>query len=144
MTRKAMCAERDHPQIGFCGWSTYSPICPQGCQDTHQETQKGGVHHSKGITEAGFRPLLRQLSPTHQDAAPHHADLPWHWPPESLPCWTEDFICPAAHLAPEILPCKTLITPLPTVLSPGPADRDSGPWVQYPPILSCDVITDCF
>ena len=38
------------------------PTCQQGCQDPYQETQKGGVHHSQGVTEAGCRPLLRQPS----------------------------------------------------------------------------------
>ena len=96
--------------------------CQQGCKDTYQKTQKGGVLHFQGITEAGSRPLLRQRSSTPQSAAPCHADLPRHQPPEALPCWIADFVHPAAHLAPEILPCKTLTTPLPTVLFPGPAD----------------------
>ena len=72
-------------------------ICYQGCQDTNQETQKGGVHHFQGITEAGSRPLLRQPSSTHQRAALHHTDLPWHWPRDALPSvlhWTEDIRVP--------------------------------------------------
>ena len=100
------------------------------------------MHYCQGVTEAGSRPLLRQPSSTHQRAAPRHTDLPWHQLMEAPPCWTEDFTCPAAHLAPEILPCKTLTIPLLPVLSPGPADWDSGTQVHYPPILSCDVITD--
>ena len=62
------------------------PTCHQGLQDTYRKTQKGGVHHFQGITEAGSRSLLRQPSSTLQSAAPCHVDLPWHRPPEALPC----------------------------------------------------------
>ena len=75
-------------------------------------------------------------SSTHQCAASCHVDLPWHRPPESLPCWIEDFACPAGHLAPEILPYKMLTTPLPTVLPPWPTDWDSGTRVHYPPLIA--------
>ena len=81
-------------------------------------SKKGGVYLFQGITEADSRPLLRQPSSTHQSAALCHADLPWHQWPEALPCWTEDFACPAVRLAPEILPCKMLTTPVPTVCHP--------------------------
>ena len=51
--------------------------------------------------------------------------------------------CPPA---PEILPCKMLTTPLPTVRSPGPTDWDSGTQVRYPPV-GCSVcvifLLDC-
>ena len=104
-----------------------------------RKTQKGRVHHFPGTTEAGSRPLLSQPSPTPQRAAPRHADILWHWPPEALPCWMGGFACPAAHLAPETLPCRTLTTPLPTVPSPGPADRDSGTRVCYPPWMAVGV-----
>ena len=87
-----------------------------------EKTKKGGVHHFQGVTEAGSRPLLRQQTSTLQSAAPCHTDLPWHQLSEALPCWTEDFVCPAAHLALEIPPCKMLTTPWPSMLSPRPAD----------------------
>ena len=106
------------PPIGSGSWAN-SPLGFSGAKTLFKRTQKGGVLHSQGITEAGSRPLLRQLS-TYQSAAPCHTDLLWHQLPEALPCLTEDFFYLTAHLAPEILPCKTLTTPLPTVLSPGP------------------------
>ena len=134
VVRLARSAERDHAQIGSWGSSA---LASRGVrQNSHappigswantalgirvakafiKKTQKGGVHHFQDTTEADSRPLLRQLSSTHQSAAPCHDDLPWHWPPEALPCWTDDFACPVAHLATEILPCKMLKTPLPTV-----------------------------
>ena len=132
MIRTAASPEWDHPQLA----PGQIPNCHKGCQEINQETQKGGIHHFQGIAEADSRPLLRQLSSTHQSAAPCPADLPWLWLPEALPCWTEDFICPAAHLALAILPCKTVITPLLTVLSPGPTDLDSGTWVHYSPLIA--------
>lgn len=116
----------------------------QESQDTYQETQKVEYTTLKSITEAASRLLLTQLSSTHQDGAPCHDDLPWHWLQEALPCWTEDFICRAAHPAPEILPCNMLITPVLTVLFPWPVDWESGTWVGYPLIVLCEVITDCF
>ena len=61
------------------------PTCQQGSQDIYQETQKGGVPRFPGVTEAGSRPLRRQLSSTCQRAAPHHAGLPWHRPLGALP-----------------------------------------------------------
>ena len=141
VTRAAMSAEQDHPQTGSWANSTLAtrgvkqnsheppidkllgkfPTCHQGAKTLIKKPRSCGVHNFQGITEAGSRPLLRQLSCLHQGAAPHHIDLPWHRPLEDLPCWTGDFTCPAALLTPEILPCKTLKTPLPTVLSPGPA-----------------------
>ncbi|KAF6099829.1 hypothetical protein HJG60_011560 [Phyllostomus discolor] len=48
------------------------PTCYQGCQVMYQETQKAGVHHFQGITEACSRLLLRQVSSTHQSVAPYH------------------------------------------------------------------------
>ena len=92
-----------------------------------------------GITESGFRPLWRQPSSTHQGAGQCYADLPCPWPPEAHPYWTEDSICPAAHLVPEILPCKMLMAPLSTVLFPRPAGWDSGTWVRYSQ-LSCVIL----
>ena len=94
-----------------------------------------------GITEAGA-PHSRVLI---------HAILiylPWHGQPEALPCWTEDFTCPAAHLDQEILPCKMLTDPLPTVLSPRPVNWDSGTGVHYPPLIAVCVcvifLLDCY
>ena len=78
----ARSAEWDHPQIGSWG---NSPLAIRG-EDTEQRTQKGRVHHSQGITEAGSRLLLSQPSSTHLGAALCHTDLPWHWPLEVLPC----------------------------------------------------------
>ena len=98
------------------------PTCHQGYQDTYEKTQKGGVHHSQDITEAGSRPLQTQLSSTRQNAAPRHVHLPWHWPPEALPCWTEDFVCPAVHPGsgdPSLQHADNSLAP---VLSPEPAD----------------------
>ena len=133
VVRGAVSAERDPPQLDSWGNST---LGIGGAKTFIKKTQKGGVHHSPGVTEAGSRPQLRQPSATTQRAAPRHANLPWHRLPEALPCWTEDFSCPAAHLAPEILPCKTLMSPLPTMLTPGPADQDSGAQVHYPPLIA--------
>ena len=130
MVRTTMSAEWDHPQID--SWAK-SPFGIKGAKTLIEKTQKGGAHHSQVVTEAGSRPLLRPLSSMHQSAAPRHSHLPWHQPPGALPRWTKDFICPAAHLALEILPCKMLMTPLPTLLSPGPADWDSGTGVHYLP-----------
>ena len=113
MTRTAVSAEHDHTQIGSWG---NSPHGIRGAKIFIKKIQKGGILHFQGITEAVSRPLLRLLSSTHQSAVPHHADLPWRRPPEVLPCWTEDFVCPAAHLVPELLPCKRLTAPLPPVL----------------------------
>ena len=75
------------------------PHLPAGVP-RHLSKRLGRVEYTtfkvfRGITEAGCRPLLRQPSSTDQSAALRHADFPWHQPPEALPCWTEDFICPA-------------------------------------------------
>ena len=137
VVKAATSGERDPPQIGSWGNST---LASRGAKIFIKKTQKGGVYHFEGITEADSRPLLRQPSCTHRSAAPCHADLPWHWLMGALPCWTEDFICLAAHLAPEILPCKMLTTPVPTVLSPGPADWDSGTRVRYFPLIAVCVL----
>ena len=158
MVRAALSAKQDHPQRGSRG---NSPLASRGAKQNCHIAPTGpwadstpGIRvprhlsrDSEGwstplstITEAGSRPLLRQPSPTPQSAAPRHSDLPCHHPPEALPCWTEDFVCPAAHLAPETLPCRTLATPLPTVLSPGPADRDSGARAHYTP-LDCQSVS---
>ena len=83
----------------------------QGSQDIYPETQRVEYATLKGVS-GDFRPLLRQLSSTHQDVAPRLTDLPMTMEPEALPCWTEDGVCPAAHLAPKILLCKTLMAPL--------------------------------
>ena len=96
---------RHVPPIGSWGDST---LATRAAKTFVRKTQKGRVHHFPGTTEAGSRPLLSQPSPTPQRAAPRHADLLWHRPPEALPCWTGGFACPAAHLAPETLPCRTL------------------------------------
>ena len=98
----------------------------------------------KDTRSGGFRLQPRTLSSTQQGAASGQADLLSARLPEALPCWTEDFVCLIADLALEILPCKMLRAPLPTVLSPGPADWYSETWVCYPPTLSCDVTTDFF
>ncbi|XP_053785314.1 UPF0488 protein C8orf33 homolog isoform X2 [Desmodus rotundus] len=84
-----------------------SPLASWGVKIFIEKTRKGGVHHFQGITEAGSRALRREPSSAHQRAAPRHADLRWHRLREALPCWAEDFTCPAAHLALETLPCKT-------------------------------------
>ena len=132
VVRTAMSAEQDHPQIGSWGNST---LASRGAKTLIKKTQEGGVHHFQGITEAGSRPLLRQPSSTYQSAAPHHADFPAIGHPRRCP--TGRRTCPAAHLALEVLPCKMLTTPLPTVLTPRPSDRDSGTRVHYLP-------TDCY
>ena len=119
MFRVAMSAQRDHPLIG--SWAN-SALGIRGAKTFIEKTQKGGDHHFQGITEAGSRPLWRQPGSTHQSAAPCHTDDPWHQPLEALPCWTKDFVCLAAHLPLEIVPCKMLTAPLLTVLSPGLAD----------------------
>ena len=123
LTKTAVSAEWDHPYI--VSWGS-SSLAIRGAKTLIKRPRRVEFTTLKGVTEAGSRPLLRQLSSTHQNDAPRHADLPWHQPPEALPFWSEDFICPAAHLALEILPCKMLTTPLPTVLSPGPAHWDLG------------------
>ena len=125
--QNGLSAERDQPQMGSWG---NSPLASWGVKIFIEKTRKGGVHHFQGITEAGSRALRREPSSAHQRAAPRHADLRWHRLREALPCWTEDIVCPAAHPALETLPCKTMTTPLPTVLSPGPADGDSGTRVR--------------
>lgn len=48
-------------------------------QDTYQEIQRVVYMTLKSITEAASRLLLSQLSSTHQDGAPCHVDLTWHW-----------------------------------------------------------------
>ena len=71
--RITMSAERDHPPIGSWG------DCPLGIRVAKtfiEKTQKGGVHHSQGITEAGSRPLMRQPSSAPHRAAPCHSDFP--------------------------------------------------------------------
>ena len=75
--------------------------------------------------------MLRQLSSTHQSAAPCHADLPWYWLLEALP----PGLGTSSALTLEILPCKMLTTPLPTMLSPRLADGDSGTQVLYPTLI---------
>ena len=114
--RTATSAEQDHPWVGS---SANFPLAIRSAKTFIKRTEG---RSAPLLVYAGSRTLLRQPSSTHQSVVPHHADLPWHRLPEALPCWTEDFVCPAAHLALETLPCKTLKTPLPTVLSSGPAD----------------------
>ena len=140
VVRVAMSAEQDHPSIA--SWGS-SPLGIRVAKTFIKKTQKGGVHPFQGITEEGSRPLLRQPSFTHQSATPRHADLPWYRSLEALPWWTEDFVFSAAHLAPEILPCKMLTTPLPMVLTPRPADRDSGTWAHYSHSLICVCVCVC-
>ena len=76
----------------------------------------------KGLRGRDLRPPPRQQSPTHQGAAPCHADLLTAMLPEARPCWTEDFVCPAAIRALKTVPCKVLRAPPPTMLSPEPTD----------------------
>ena len=57
-----------------------SPLGIRGIKVFIEKTQKAGVHHFQGITEAGSRPLLRQPSSTHTSAAPRHAGRPWRSP----------------------------------------------------------------
>ena len=102
------------------------PSWHQECQDTYQETRSVECTTLNGIAEEGSRPLLRQPSSTHHSAAPCHADLPWHWPREALPC------CPSGSRESF---WKTLKTPLPTVPSPRPIDWDPGTWLCYPPLI---------
>lgn len=52
--------------------------------------------------------------------------------PETRAHRTEDVICAAADLALETLPRETLRAPLPTMLSPGRTDHDSGTRVHVP------------
>ena len=105
----AMSAEQYHSPIG--SWAF--PHLPSGVPRhlLMLEIQKCGVHHFEGIAGADSRPLLRQLSSTHQSAAPRHTDLPWHRLADALPCWTEEFVYSPVHLALEILPRKMLMTP---------------------------------
>ena len=98
------------------------PTCHQVAKTLIKRPRRVEYSTLKGMTEVGFKQLLRQSSSTRQSDAPRHTHIPWHWLPEALPCQTEGFVCPAAQLGLEILPCKTLTTPLPPVLSPGPAD----------------------
>ena len=94
---RAMCAEQE-PYIGSWGNSTLGLgvkrqllKMPRRAEYTAFKVQ---------VPEAGSRRLLRQRSSTPQCAAPRHTDLPRHQPPEARPCWTADFVCSAAHLAP--------------------------------------------
>ena len=116
------------------------PTCHQGCQDTYQETQKWGVHHFQSMTESGSRPLLREPSSTHHSAAPLPCWSPLASATGGSASWTEDFICPTVHLALEILPCKTLTTSLPTLLSPGRADWESRTGVHYSSLIDVCVL----
>ena len=125
VVRIAMSAEQNHPQIA----PGETPHLASG-MPKHLSKRPGRVESTTFKVYSRGRPLLRQTSSTPQSAAPRHADPPWHWSLEALPCWTEDIVCPAAHPALETLPCKTMTTPLPTVLSPGPADGDSGTRVR--------------
>ena len=126
-----MSAERDHPQMGSWGKPTL------GIRGA-----KTFIKRPRRVECTTFKVQLRQAPDHSWEADLHTPDCcftwcwsPWHWPLEVLPCWTEDVVCPAAHLAPESLPYKTLMTPLPTVLPPWPADRDSGTRVCYPHCL---------
>ncbi|KAF6104240.1 hypothetical protein HJG60_011240 [Phyllostomus discolor] len=49
----------------------------QGGQDPCARDSEGWSTPLSSITEAGSRALLREPSPTHQSAAPPHAELPW-------------------------------------------------------------------
>ena len=82
------------PQIG--SWRN-STLAIRGAKTFIEKTQKGGVHHFQAITEEDSSPLLRQLSSTHHGTVPCHANLPWHWLPEALPCCTEGFAYLASH-----------------------------------------------
>ena len=91
MTRRAVSAEWDHPHIG--SWAN-SPLAIRGTKAFIKGPWRAEDTTLKRITEAGSRPLLKWLTSTRQSAAPRHAGLPWHWPLEALPCWTEDLIWP--------------------------------------------------
>ena len=108
------------------------------------------IKRSRGVEHETLKGVTDRPQTTAETADLHVLKcctlLCWSAPvlPEALPCWTENFVRLAADPAPEILPCKTLTAPLLTVLSPRPADWDSGTRVHYPTILLCDVVTDCF
>ena len=84
VTRAAMSAEQDHPQTGSWENSTLatrgvkqnsheppigswanSILAIMGAKTFTEKTQKGGVPHFQGITEAGSRSLPRRLSSTY-------------------------------------------------------------------------------
>ena len=72
VTKAPVSTEQDHPQIGSWG---NSPLSIKGPKTLIMRRRGVGYMTPKGITEAGFRPLLRQLSCTHQSAAPCHTDF---------------------------------------------------------------------
>ena len=87
----------------------------------------GGLRHLSRDPKVWSAPLSRcnwdRVQTTAETAGLHTPEScsmqhrsPLASPPEALPCWIEDFVCPAAHLALEILLCKILTTPLPTCL----------------------------
>ena len=59
LTRTAVSAERDHPQIRSWG----NAHLPSGVTRHRSRYPEGGVHLCQGVTEAGSRPLPRERSP---------------------------------------------------------------------------------
>ena len=86
------------PPVG--SWAN-SPLGIRDAKTCIKQTQKGGVHHFQGIIEVGSRSRWRQTNSTHQSAAPRPSDLPWHRPPETLPCWTLP-CCPPGSRGPSL------------------------------------------
>ena len=112
----------------------------------HRQAPGGSPHLPSGEPEGWSTPLSRcnwgRLQTTAETAELHTPEccpMP-RWSPLASAmggpaCWTEDFVSPAAHLAPEILPCKTLMTPLPPCCLPDLQIETLG-LRSFPPLIS--------
>ena len=133
--KRATSAERDQPHVGSWGNS------PRGIRGDKTLTKR-----PRRLSKYNWGRLLTTAE-TAQLHTPECCSTPCSSPLASVAGGSAllDWLhCPAAHLAPEILPCKMLATLLPTVLSPGPADWDSGTRVHYPPLIAlCVCVCVC-
>ena len=111
----------------------------QGGQDTYQEAQRGGVHHRQGYNWGRLQTTAETAKLHTLGCCPallHCAELLTTLLLEAPPCWTENFICPAAHQLQRFCLVRCWWLPCPPCCLPDPWTEDSETQVHCPTINS--------